>query len=130
LAHPKVRVLLKRPFTKNLESDHQFQINAKYENQARRIRIPLMAPLALPKQQEEFDKQEQERHRLVDVAILRETKGLKSVRHEQLIIAVMSQVKNRFRPNVRFIKERIEALIDQEYITRDKEDQALYRYLA
>jgi hypothetical protein len=42
LCHPKVNIMLKRPNTKKLEDNHQFQLNAAYKNQLKKVNIPLL----------------------------------------------------------------------------------------
>lgn len=52
--------------------------------------------------------------------------------HTQLVSEVLSQLAARFKPEVPFIKRRIEDLISREYLERADEDDApsVYRYMA
>jgi len=134
LVHPKVAVILKRPSNKNLEDNHQFMINPKYFNKLLKVTIPLMPPIKRPDgPDEEGDEQKiielQRRHQM-DAAIVRIMKIRKTLKHPLLVAEVISQLKARFAPKPNKIKKRIEALIEQEYLERDKNDRSEYRYLA
>ena len=47
-----------------------------------------------------------------------------------LVPEVLEQLRHRFKPDVKVIKERIEHLIEREYIERDSKDRSMYHYLA
>lgn len=51
--------------------------------------------------------------------------------HQNLLMEVISQLAQRFKPNVDMMKRRIESLIEREYMER-VEDAAVptYNYLA
>ena len=55
----------------------------------------------------------------------------KELTHQVLIVEVISQLKDRFMPDVNMVKTRIEGLIEREYLERieDREPPS-YRYLA
>jgi len=53
----------------------------------------------------------------------------KQMLHSQLVTEVLMQLAF-FRPNPKLIKQRIEHLIEREYLERDAEQAAMYRYLA
>jgi len=133
LAHPKVSVLLKRPASKTLEEDHQFMINGKYVNKLLKVVIPLMPPLKREGDEggdEELKVIEMQRRHQMDAAIVRIMKIRKTMKHPALVAEVISQLKARFTPKPGDIKKRIEALIEQEYLERDKQDRSVYKYLA
>lgn len=55
----------------------------------------------------------------------------KELTHQVLIVEVISQLKDRFMPDVTMVKSRIEGLIEREYLERiEGRDPASYRYLA
>ena len=63
----------------------------------------------------------------------RASRQRKRLPHAQLVAEVISQLANRFTPEVSFIKGRIEALIEREYLERIDEGHsamAVYNYLA
>ena len=53
----------------------------------------------------------------------------KELSHQQLVVETLSQLSSQFRPDVAMIKQRVESLIEREYLERI-EDTAAYRYLA
>jgi hypothetical protein len=133
LAHPKVSVLLKRPASKTLEEDHQFMINPKYVNKLLKVVIPLMPPMkreGVDEGDEEAKVIEMQRRHQMDAAVVRIMKIRKTMKHPELVAEVVSQLKARFIPKPNDIKKRIEALIEQEYLERDKQNRNVYKYLA
>jgi cullin 3 len=133
LAHPKVAVLLKKPASKTLEENHQFMINPKYSAKLLKVVIPLMPALKREEGEggdEEAKIIEMQRRHQMDAAIVRIMKIRKTMKHPLLVAEVISQLKARFVPKPGIIKKRIEALIEQEYLERDKADRSVYKYLA
>jgi len=45
-------------------------------------------------------------------------------------MAASEQLMQHFKPDPKVIKRRIEDLISREYLERDKDNPALYRYVA
>jgi len=132
MCHPKVGVILKRPNNRQLAENHQFKINPKYTNKLKKVIIPTMKPPEVDdkkKKEEEKLKELQRRHQM-DAAIVRIMKTRKTLRHNQLVAEVIQQLRARFVPKPANIKKRIEALIEQEYLERSKEDRSMYNYLA
>ena len=131
LAHPKVAVLLKKPNNKKLEDGHQFMLNGQYKNALKKVNVPLLRPLEQEDTGEEENKAiELQRRHQMDAAIVRIMKTRKTLRHNLLVAEVISQLTARFKPKPNDIKKRIEALIEQEYMERDKDERGTYNYLA
>ena len=59
---------------------------------------------------------EEERRLLVDSVIVRVMKARKVLNHSELIDEVIEVVKTRFMPNAKFLKNRIEHLIENEFV--------------
>jgi len=131
LCHPKVQVLLKRPNTKELESDHKFMLNAKYTSQLMSVVVPLLKTVD---QKEDVAAQnkaiELQRRHQMDAAIVRIMKTRKTLKHALLVAEVIQQLSARFKAQPNDIKKRIEALIEQEYLERDPNNRGTYNYLA
>jgi hypothetical protein len=56
-------------------------------------------------------------------------KSRRKVDHTSLVQEVL-QALFMFKPAPQQVKEKIEALIDREYLERDPDDRTTYRYLA
>ena len=48
--------------------------------------------------------------------------------HNELVAETISQIKHLFQPDVSFVKQKIEILIDKDYLERV--DDSFYQYLA
>jgi len=129
LAHPKVRILRKKPNTKSLKPNHTFTFNNGYTSKLYRIKIPLMQIKNESKENKIPPTVEQERVNRVEVVIVRVMKTRKTLDHNSLMSEVMKQ-SLRFTVKPVFIKKRIESLIEREYIERDKNNRGVYHYLA
>jgi cullin 4 len=66
----------------------------------------------------------------LDAAIVRIMKARKELSYEQLKIALIEALKGHFVPEVSTIKQRIQVLVEQEYLKRDEEDMSKYVYVA
>jgi len=148
LAHPAVRVLRKQPNTKAISDDDLFTYNAQYSSKFYRNKIPLLAKSlatftngatasASPTSEAPPEAGEvvpaavmEARKNTVEAAVVRIMKSRKSMEHNALIAEVGRQLMGRFGVDGGFVKKRIEALIEREYIARDKDNRRLYHYLA
>ncbi|OAA74039.1 cullin-3 [Cordyceps fumosorosea ARSEF 2679] len=133
---PKSRVLLKDPPTKSIKSSDKFTFNAAFQSKTLRIKAPVINAVSKVEDATERttteEKNNETRAHIIDAAIVRIMKSRKLLTHTQLVNEVLSQLAARFKPEVPFIKRRIEDLISREYLERPDEDQALgvYRYVA
>lgn len=130
LAHPKSKVLLKRPNGPKLEKNHKLRLNFKFKHPLAKIIIPM---LKTNKQQKmETDESEQQIHvqrrHQVDAAIVRIMKTRKQLNHAVLVSDVHNQLITRFDAQPGLIKQRIEAMIELEYLERDTDDRTTYLY--
>lgn len=73
---------------------------------------------------------EGDRKHYLDAAIVRIMKGKKELSYEQLKTAIIDAVKGHFVPEVPIIKQRIQSLVEQEYLKRDEDDMNMYVYVA
>jgi cullin 1 len=87
----------------------------------RKIRIPV-ASIEASHSKARVD---EDRSYAIEAVIVRIMKARKTMKHQQLISEVLSQLAF-FKPQPRVIKKRIEALIDREYLERSAEDQQQY----
>jgi len=130
LAHPKSKVLMKRPNGPKLEPEHKLRINFKFSHPQSRIHVPMLK-LAKQQKQENLETQSQitvQRKHQVDAAIVRIMKARKQLVHAVLVSDVRNQLQARFDAQPALIKSRIESLINLEYLERDPDDRTTYLY--
>ena len=59
------------------------------------------------------------------------TRQRKELSHQTLVTETMQQLLSRFKPDPLMIKQRIEGLIERDYLERvEDKEPAAYRYLA
>ena len=73
---------------------------------------------------------EADRKHALDAAIVRVMKAKKELNYEQLKTATIEAVRKHFVPEVGMIKQRIQGLVEQEYLRRDEDDMNKYIYVA
>jgi cullin 4 len=73
---------------------------------------------------------EGDRKYALDAAIVRIMKGKKQLPYEQLKAATIDAVKHHFKPDVPMIKQRVDSLVEQDYLRRDDDDMSLLIYVA
>lgn len=126
LSIQKYRILNKSGAdAKSIEDDATFSPNDTFTCPHRRIRIPP------PASEETHNKErvEEDRTIAIEAAIVRIMKSRKQLAHQQLTTEVL-QMLAFFKPNPKQVKQRIEHLIEREFLERDKNQASLYRYLA
>lgn len=83
-----------------------------------------------PERQETRAKVDENRRYVIDATIVRIMKARKTMPHGQLVAEVIEHLKLRFNPTPQTIKQRIESLIEREFIARMEDDRRVYKYLA
>jgi len=121
----KYKVLSKNGDGKTIEDDAKFTPNDEFNCPHRKIKIPP------PVTEETHNKErvEEDRSIAIEAAVVRIMKMRKQLSHQQLVTEVLSQLAF-FKPNPKLIKQRIEHLIEREYLERDPNNASMYRYLA
>lgn len=125
LSCSKFKVIQKLPPGAKINNTDKFTANAKFTSNMRKIRIPMASLDA------SFNakKVEEDRSLAIEAAIVRIMKARKTLPHQQLLSEVLAQL-SFFNPNPRSIKNRIETLIDREYLERSTDNASVYNYLA
>ncbi|RDL34783.1 Cullin-domain-containing protein [Venustampulla echinocandica] len=134
---PKARVLLKQPANKDLpKPGDTFTFNASFTSKAVKIKVPVISGAVNKVEGEEErkdteDRNDEHRGNLIDTVIVRIMKARKKLTHQMLFTEVITQLSQRFKPDLGMMKRRVESLIEREYLER-VEDAAIptYRYLA
>lgn len=66
----------------------------------------------------------------MNAAVVRIMKSRQTVSHNELVAELVKQLHGRFQPLTVLIKQRIEDLIEKEYLKRDSEQIGVYHYIA
>lgn len=114
-----------------ITKNHVFSVNAGFKS--RKNRVMINVPIREAQQKESAETQkfvEEGRRAEVQAAIVRIMKRSKTLSHTNLISEVITQVQNRFRPPIPFIKKCIDLLIEKEYLERVENEKDVYAYKA
>ncbi len=79
---------------------------------------------------EVIPKIEDDRRHLIEATIVRVMKARKQCDHNSLTSEVMRILSAIFSPTALMIKQKIEGLIEKEYMVRDQNDRKIYIYKA
>lgn len=145
LTTKKHRILIKGSSGKGITSDEdKFTFNDRYSSKQKRVRILLVKESSMGKNPNNegpaaADVQdegavpvavEEDRRHLVEAAIVRIMKARRTLSHNDLIAEVTRQLLNRFNATPKFIKKRIESLLDRDYLERSTQNSHIYEYVA
>ncbi|KAI5328244.1 hypothetical protein L3X38_027641 [Prunus dulcis] len=126
LSYGKYKILLKEPNTKNISPNDSFEFNSKFTGRMKRIKIP---HLPLYETKEVIKEVEKDRRYAIDAAITRIMKKQKVLDLQQLFVECVEKLGHIFKPDIKTLKQRIENLIDRDYLERDKENHNIFKYL-
>lgn len=130
LVSGKFKLLNKFP-AEGYSVQHRMRVNPSFQSAQLRVRIPNAVRKTTPKERENAAQSVQdERKHAMEANIVRIMKARKTISHQQLMLEVSAQLMKYFQPDPRAIKQRIEDLIQREYMRRDEEAASTYHYLA
>lgn len=148
---PRLRLLVKIPMTKEVNNSDVFKLNEKFKSPSTKVKVLTVSAsssassgtkvsstndttLAKTVQEEEFEELQSSilegRKIEVNAAIVRIMKSRRTINHNDLISELVKQLHNRFQTLTILIKQRIEDLIEKEYLKRDDNDKSIYHYVA
>ncbi|OSD05750.1 Cullin-domain-containing protein [Trametes coccinea BRFM310] len=131
LACGKKRVLRKQPPGKDVNPTDVFHFNADFTDPRYQVHINSIQSKETPEESKRTQNSiEADRKHALDAAIVRVMKAKKELSYEQLKTATIEAVKKHFVPEVGMIKQRIQGLVEQEYLRRDEDDMNKYIYVA
>ncbi|GJU60721.1 cullin-1-like protein isoform X2 [Tanacetum coccineum] len=119
LSCAKYKILIKEPDTNTTSPMDYFEFNSNFTDKKKRIKIP--RPLDDEKKKV-VEGVEKDRTYAIDAALVRVMKSRKKLGHQQLVTECVN-------PDVRAIKNRIEDLINRDYLERDKRDANFLIYM-
>ncbi|CAK0911605.1 unnamed protein product [Prorocentrum cordatum] len=155
--NPKAKILVKcgacsndkDKASKEPQDGDRFTVNAAFDSKLFRIKVPLVQLKSMPGQEGGGLQRveaaegaaiaggsdvpatvEEDRKHLVEAVIVRIMKSRKTLDHNQLVMEVTRHLTSRFQPSPTLIKQRIEKLIEREYLERSQQDRRVYNYLA
>ena len=132
----KVRILLKHSQGKEINSATQFSVNLDFSNQHTRLKILMISADVDDTKQEELKEREEtlkrinlERQYEIEASIVRVMKSRKTIEHNNLVAQVIEQLSKRFSPEPLVVKQKIESLIERDYIERDVDARFIWLIL-
>mmetsp|Transcript_22017 Transcript_22017/g.70908 ORF Transcript_22017/g.70908 Transcript_22017/m.70908 type:complete len:181 (-) Transcript_22017:350-892(-) len=128
LACGKHRVLLKTGHRKVIDPAlDQFKPNKLFTSKLKRFSITMPVLDAERRRDLESDVQHQ-RNFSIDATLVRIMKARKRLSHQELVGEAIHQIQH-FTPDSKLVRQRIEGLIEREYLQRAEGDPKLYIYL-
>ncbi|KAK0487992.1 Cullin-domain-containing protein [Armillaria luteobubalina] len=120
-------ILVKARILVNEESE-QYDLNPNFRS--KKIRINLNRPIKSEELGEVLKNVEEDRKYVIQASIIRVMKARQTMMNQQLIQEVISQLSQRFTPNVADIKKAIGILLEKEYIERVEGTNDSFAYAA
>lgn len=128
LACGKVRVLIKKPNGQIINNNDNFSINDNFFHKLYRIKINQVQIIETYNEQKLTEERVyHDRNYQIEAALVRIMKIRKSLLYTNLMSELYQHLK--FPVKLVDIKNRIESLIDRQYIERDKDNINLYNYI-
>jgi cullin-4 len=123
------RVLIKEPKGREVMDTDSFNVDYGFTNKQFRIKINT---IQMKETVEEIEKTHEEvlreRQYQIDATIVRQMKSRKTLSHNELMSGTLSQL--RFTAKASDVKQRIESLIDRDFMQRDPDVNSCYNYVA
>ncbi|PSR71940.1 hypothetical protein PHLCEN_2v12150 [Hermanssonia centrifuga] len=114
----------------NEEAD-QYDLNPNFKS--KKIRVNLNVPIKAEQKTEASDvlkTVDEDRKYVIQATIVRIMKARKTMKNQQLIQEVISQISQRFTPKIPDIKKAIDHLLEKEYIERVEGTRDTFAYVA
>jgi len=123
-------VLVKAKILINDEKE-QYDLNPNFKS--KKIRVNLNLPIKAEVKAESADvlkAVDEDRKYVIQATIVRIMKARKTMKNQALIQEVISQISQRFAPNIPDIKKGIETLLEKEYMERVDGSKDTFAYIA
>jgi len=130
LCSKKFQILLKAP-SKGYDVKHVVSMNMEWNPPNKRYRIPTGVHKVTHRERQDNEQQVfGDRRLMMEAALVRIMKTRKTYKQSLLIADVSQQLMHRFKVDPAVLKDRINDLIEREYLSRDDNDHHLYHYIA
>lgn len=126
---PSNNVLQKTPTSRKVEVSDTFTANVAFTSKVKKLRI-LMAALEDTggMSTNKSKAVSEERNNAIDAAVVRTMKARKVLTHAELQVEIIRQV-GAFLPDTKTIKQRLESLIERDYLERLQDGSKSYKYV-
>jgi cullin 1 len=108
-----------------------YNVNLKYNYKKLKVKIDM--PIKMETKAEADDTKklvDADRGFMIDACVVRIMKSRNVMKHVELIDETIKQLSQRFKPDVKMIKKKIDSLIDREYMKRTEGKRNEYHYVA
>lgn len=123
------RILIKDPKGRDVNEADRFSVDLGFTNKQFRIKINT---IQMKETTEDIEKTHEEvfreRQYQVDAILVRQMKARKTLSHNELMSGTLSQL--RFTARAADVKQRIESLIERDFMQRDPDVNSCYNYVA
>ncbi|CUI15230.1 cullin, putative [Bodo saltans] len=127
----KLKLVIRQDDSTPLQKEEQVALNVDFSSPHRKIVIPVaVSRISVAGNNKAAQQAEEDRKPAIDACIVRVMKSRREMGHTDLVTECISQLVQRFSPDPKLIKVRIEDLIRREYLERTAENSSVYRYLA
>ena len=125
-------VLRKAPAGRDVADGDAFSFNPSFSSKLFKVRVGTVSAAREGEAErvETHHRVEEDRKPVIEAAVVRVMKVRRSLDHNTLVAEVSRQLSSRFLPNPAVVKQRIESLIEREFLEREPTDRRVYRYVA
>ena len=116
--------------TKQATENDLFYVNEKFTNKLERVKIPMVLPPLNKFKKDQKPELNKRKENEIDYAIMCIMRVKKKVKHQILMAELFEKLAEKFKPDVKMIKGRIEHLIDTGKIRRDYNDRSTYVHVS
>lgn len=115
----------------NTSLGNTYSVNLKYNYKKLKVKIDM--PIKMETKAEADDTKklvDEDRGFMIDACVVRIMKSRNVMKHVELIDETIKQLSQRFKPDVKMIKKKIDSLIEREYMKRAEGKRDEYHYVA
>jgi len=127
-------VLTKDPLGRDVGNGDVFTYNEDFRSKLYRVKIGTISANRDGRgdgnEKQVKMKIEEDRKPQIEAAIVRIMKSRRILNHNEIVSEVTQMLSSRFLPSPAMIKQRMESLIEREFLERDETDRRKYKYIA